>query len=178
MKIIEAMKEMPLIIKKVNAHNQKISQYSSTLSTVKDLPFGTVEGQTKEVASLVQSNEDLIKRYLMLQRSLAFTNTQIKVEINGDSKTIAEWLHIRNAGIHSNNGLYGAMVNTYRALNTNRANAMIGEVRTDLSETALQVIRCYDQKMADEKIESLTDIYDQIDAKLEVVNATTDLIEI
>lgn len=178
MKIIEAMKEMPLIIKKIEANNSKIGAYASTLSTVTDHPFGSIENQKKEVSSLVQSNEDLVKRYLMLQRSLAYTNTQVKVAVNGEVKTITEWLHIRNAGNISSNGLHGAMLATYNSLNTSVANGMLRNITADLSETTLQVIRCYEQKKADENIERLTDMYDGIDAQLEVTNATTDLIEI
>lgn len=176
MKIIEAIKEFPLILKKMDANSSKIQEYASVLSIQDDLPFGTTEEQKKQVTALVQSNKDLGERYLSLARNLAYTNTQVKVEIGGVSRSITEWLSIR--GVSKGEQISVRMKNTLSAQNTVEANKKLQVTRgLDLSERTLSITRLYDQKKVDEEVISLQDTLGQIDAKLEVVNATTDLLE-
>ncbi len=176
MKIIEAIKEFPLILKKMDANSSKIQEYASVLSIDEDLPFGTQEAQKKEVASLVQSNKDLGERYLKLARDLAFTNTQVKVEVNGETRSITEWLSIK--GLSKGEQIAGRLKGTLRALNVSAAQGKLNTTRNlDLSEKSLSVIRLYDQKTTDDAVRKLDETLQMIDAKLEVVNATTDLIE-
>lgn len=179
MKIIEAIKEFPLIVKRMNTNSDKIQQYASTTTLAEDLPFGDIEGQKKEVAALVQANNDLYERYMHLARSLAYTNTQVVVEVAGQKRSIVEWLHIRGAG-HISPAASEAFMRTYQSLNTSTANQQLKQSsgRVDLTEKPLQAIRCYNQKEVDAKAAWFMDLRGLIDAKLEVVNATTDLMEV
>lgn len=178
MKIIECIKEFPLLIKRMDANTAKINQYASTTTLQEDMPFGTVEAQKKEVASLVQANVDLFERYMHLTRSLMLTNATTIVEIAGQKRSITEWLHIRGAGKLSAIA-FEKLTATYQGLNTNTANAQLRQFsgKVDLTEKSLQAIRCYDQKMVDEKAAEFLELRGIIDAKLEIVNATTDLVE-
>ena len=178
MKIIEAIKEFPLIVKKMQANAEKIQQYASSTSFAEDMPFGTPEGQKREVASLVQANLDLHSHYMHLVRSLAYTNTQVIVAIGGEHRSIVEWLHVRGAGKISAVATE-MLAQTYKCLNTSTANAQLRtNQKADISEKPLQVFRFYDQKDADAKLAALSDLRAVIDSKLEVVNATTELMEI
>lgn len=178
MKIIECIKEFPLLIKRMEANSAKIQQYASTTTLQDDLPFGTIEAQTREVASLVKANEDLFERYMHLARSLMLTNATTIVVIGDQARSITEWLHIRGAGKLSAIAM-DKLVQTYQSLNTNTAQAQLraNNGKVDLTEKALQAIRCYDQKKVDEKASAFLELRGMIDAKLEIVNATTELVE-
>ena len=84
-------------------------------------------------------------------------------------KTIAEWVHRRRT-------LASDETKVWRAL-TDR-NLREGKVRQSTGEELeVKIVRCYDPKIRDEKIDLYSNEPSQIDAKLEIVNAITDLLE-
>lgn len=170
MKIIEALKELPLIEKKVKKNNEKIREYSSFGSHVGPA-FDTQEQQNKEVDSLIQSNKDLIYRYMKIKHSLNLTNLKTDVTINGQTCTIADWIIWKQKT--------GQMfLSTYANLSTS-----IGESHIRIHQANLQdgiqigIVKCYSETFKNTNIDSIQDTIDKIDAALEMVNATTDLIE-
>lgn len=169
MKIIEALKELPLIEKRIRKNIQSISEYSSDLDKgdLTDLPFGTADKQRKEIASLIQANNDLIARKAQLRRDLAFTNTQVKVSIDGVDKSISEWIEYRENGMSN-------LISTYEHLTDKTARSKVQNSNVDLAQ-GVKTIRFYDQKQRDDSIRSYQNIADKIDSSLEIINATTDL---
>lgn len=170
MKIIEALKELPLIEKKIAKNIQQIQQYSSEADNGHmSLPFGDAEKQAKEVDSLVQSTNDLVSRSATLRRVLALTNATIHVEIGGVSRTISEWISYRERG-------FANQLNALRALNDSIAKGNLNKVGFDEQE-GIKIARFYDEKDRNEKVLAVEDIQGQLDARLEMVNATTNLVE-
>jgi len=63
MKIIEALKEIPLIEKKIKKNNDDVLRYSATVDNgTPVLYFPTLEEQKQKVLSTVQSTKDLVAR--------------------------------------------------------------------------------------------------------------------
>lgn len=170
MKIIEALKEMPLLEKRINSNVEQIAQYAAGNDIGNGgFVFETAERQRQEVAGLLQSTQDLVDRRAALRRKLYITNTQVMVTIEGQTKTITEWIEYREKGAQ-------LLINAYSALNDNRALAQIRTIQYN-PEAGIKTVRFYNESDKNAKIQEITKIKDQIDAKLEIINATTDLVE-
>jgi len=87
MKIIEALKELKLIIKKIEKNADNITQYSSLVSTERPV-FGSETDQKNEVSSLIQANKDLMVRYIDLKIRIDRTNMETKVTMRAMARCI------------------------------------------------------------------------------------------
>lgn len=168
MKIIEGLKRLKLIEKRMASNQRDITEYASKLSTEKP-KFSTDEQQKQEVKSLVQANHDLFTESLKLKNDVDFTNLTTVVEIGGVKRSIADLLMIKRKMAHN-------MLRTFEALNDTS-----GEQRLRFAQHGTgdgpspHVERYYDEKFKLEGRRHWQDLYDNIDSRLEVINATEDL---
>lgn len=172
MKIIEAMKELRIIEKKMQRNIKSIGEYSSSLSIYSNI-FGSAPKQQKEVKEYIQSSEDLLKMYLKLKQAIEKTNLEIVVEIEGKKYSISELLVLKRK-------LAKVMEETFGALSDQKAKVDLENMNVrmvDKEGKEPTVIRYYDEKYKNEGMKKWRDLYDTIDSKLEIVNATTDLVE-
>ena len=168
MKIIEGMKRLRVIEKRMESQRNAVTEYASKLST--EMPrFQTKEDQAKEVASLIQSNNDLCAEYLRIKRSIGYTNLKVTVELQGKAYSISDLLVVKRK-------LADRMVATYRALNDTVARDRLRNAPKFDGETP-KVEILYDERTKLDNIRKWQDLADIIDSRLEVINATTDLIE-
>ena len=168
MKIIEGMKRLRVIEKRMESQRNAVTEYASKLST--EMPrFQTKEDQAKEVASLIQSNNDLCAEYLRIKRSIEYTNLKVTVELQGKAYSISDLLVVKRK-------LADRMVATYRALNDTVARDRLRNAPKFDGETP-KVEVLYDERTKLDNIRKWQDLADMIDSRLEVINATTDLIE-
>jgi hypothetical protein len=168
MKIIEALKELPLLKKRMERNYQLIQKYSSMVES--DTPeFETVERQQQEVDSLIQANVDLASRYENVTNRLAITNATVKVEIEGVSKTIREWITFRNV-----TKVY--LDSTYSALQPATAEQNLRAKQYDLAK-GVKVVRFYKEEDKLAALGKYQLIRDKIDATLEIANVNTDLVD-
>lgn len=169
MTITEAMKKLRVIEKRMADNIKSITTYASSVSTEKPL-FENEAVQKKEVAGLIQANDDLLSEYLHLKKRIEATNLQITAEIGGVKYLISDLLVIKRK-------LANIMVNTYRALDDS-----VGEQRKASSGAGPDgsrphVVRYYDERVKNEGLRRWQDLYDNIDSRLETINALTDLVE-
>jgi hypothetical protein len=168
MKITEAMKELKLIEKKMMRNNDSIQKYSSQSSHERTF-FPTAEEQKKEIKNLLHSNYDLMQNYLSLKQKIEKTNLEVSVEMDGKSYTLSELLVLKRK-------LAKLMAQSYQSMNDENAKVNIQSFRFSGSETP-KVERFYDEREKNEGLRKWQDFYDNIDSRLEVINATTDLVE-
>jgi len=168
MKIVEALKEVKNIPKKIQGNNARLVQYASKVSTEKP-QFATEDDQRKEVKSLIQSNSDLVARAIDLRICIAYTNLMAEVEIDGVKWRIAQLLDIKRKYAAS-------MLQTFDSLNESAAQLRL-RTATHIDPTQRpQIERMYDEKEKNKNKDKWQSLYDNIDYRLEVINATTDLI--
>lgn len=167
MKIIEALKEIKKIQDKIGRNNKSIELYSSKLSNQKP-HFESEEVQRQEIQSLIQSNMDLVTRFLELKRLVDQANLNTIVNINNKEYTILDLLNLKRTAI-------SFILNTYRSLNDSNVRNNMRYIKDD---DISQIDRLYDEKEKNEKLAEWQELYDQIDSRLEVVNATTDIPEV
>lgn len=169
MKIIEALKKTKVLQEKADDLREKIAKHSAYLN-IETPVYKEQEAQVKE---WIQAHSDVLKEIMRLRIAIQKTNleTQVTIEL-GDkavTKSIAEWIHRRR-------DLANEELKAWKGL-TDR-NLKEGTIRQSTDQTVeVHIVRCYDPKVRDEKIELFTMEPTIIDSRLEVVNAVTDLIE-
>lgn len=170
MKIIEALKEIPLIEKKIDRNAELLQKYSSDIIIGEQgYVFQTEENQKLQVSSLLQSTQDLVKQRAALKRKLAVTNTQVTVTIEGMSMTISEWIEFKNWGINK-------IHFSFQMLNESNASRQLNLIAADV-EKGVRRIRFYDEAEKNKVINFYSELASKVTAQLEIVNATTDLVE-
>ena len=169
MKLIEALKGIKDLQKKADDLREKIGRCAADL----DVETPLYENQKGQVKGWLQAHSDIVKEILRLRIAIQRTNlaTDVTIELSGKSvtKTIAEWVHRRR-------DLAALELSAWKQL-TDRGLKEGHIEQTDQQKIKVSIVRCYDPEEKDNKIA----LYDSepllIDAKLEIANAVTDLIE-
>ena len=172
MMIVEALKKLRIIEKKMNENTRDIQQYASQVSTERPY-FETEEKQRNTIKQLIQANTDLMKNYLDLKNRIDYTNLMVEVEMDGDKFTIAQLLIIQRK-------LAAMMFATYNALNDNEGNSRLRSVShmAQAGEKQPHVIRFYKEEEKREQRRKWQDLMNNITTRLEVINATTPLLDL
>lgn len=166
MKIIEAMKKLRLIEKRLADNVARIQLYASGLST--EIPhFGTADAQKAEVQKLLQENVDLAGTYMELKRQIDYTNIVTLVSYGGKTYTLSDLLWLKRK-------LGNALYNTFNALNDQQANSRMRNAPT-VAGTPAQIVRFYNEKQKHENLDKVQTMLSELDGRLEVVNSTTEL---
>jgi len=169
MKIIEGMKEIKRLEEKVADLITRINKYCADW----DFENPTYPDQKKEVGSWVQSVHDTLKEAARLRLYIQKTNlaTEVAVELGGQSvkKSIAEWIIRRRLYCNKEQSAWTALSDKGLA---------IGNFKSPTGDQKEFKIRLYyDPIERDKNIELYRGEPGIIDRTLEVVNATTDLLE-
>ena len=169
MKIIEGMKKIKDFQIKVDDLKDKIKIYCADLNF--ETPMYGAD-QKKQVDKWLQSVGDILKEILDLRIQIQTTNlaTEVTIELNEKqvTKTIAEWIHRRRDLAKSEQDLWQKL--TDRGLKEGK---MKDSTNQDIE---VKIRRYFDPEERDNKVELYRTEPSKIDATLEVVNATTDLL--
>lgn len=171
MKLIEALKNLKTIEKRIDKNCVQIGEYAAYVS-VEGPTFETEERQRQEVVSLIQANADLAKEFLRLKTAIEFTNLNTKVTIGARENTISELITIRRTS--------GAFVTkTHSALTGKVALAKLQQVYQKQGginpADPAKIISLYSEADKNKTLRDWEEFYSAIDGKLEVVNAETEL---
>lgn len=167
MKIIEGLKRLKVLEKRITDTASKVSQYAAVWSNQKPA-FATEEEQRKEVIGLLQSAEDLQLEYLKLKRDIDYTNAMAYIEMGGKKLSLNELLTIKRKTAV-------LMQVVYKSLNTD--NLVRGRSPMAAQGESVKPVQLYDERMKNEKLAYWQDLYDNIESRLEVINATGELLE-
>lgn len=170
MKLIEGMKKIKELQEKADDYRKKVRQFHVHLS-VETPTYG--DRQRAQITEWIQGHEGLVKEILHLRVSIQRTNlnTLVDIELDGKrvTKSIAEWIHRRR-------DLAKLEMEMWEQLNDK--NLKEGYTTTSTQEKIdVKIIRYYDPQQKDKAVASLRAEPNIIDRTLEVINATTDLIE-
>lgn len=169
MKIIEAMKRVKLNDEKVVDLQNKIAGASANLNIETPL-YG--DQTDKRIIEWLQSSEDIgkesIRLLIAIQRTNLITSVTMTIGENTITKSIAEWVWRRRR--------YAATdLATWQKLTDRGIKEGINQGPTGPIE--IKIVRHYDPLIRDAKLSEYRAEPHQIDAALEIINATTDLIE-
>ena len=169
MKIVEALKNLKTIEKRVEKNCQRINQYAAWVS-VETPAFETEERQKQEVQSLVQANLDLETEYLRLKTAIESTNLAVSVTINGKTYSISNLVTIKRK-------VKEFRTRTYQALQANSAVTRMQQIYAKGFDAGNppKVVAAFKEEEKNAKVREWEDFVSAIDGKLEVVNAETEL---
>jgi len=169
-KIIEAMKKVKQNKEKIADLQQKIGSVCANLSH--ETPVYGAETGTK-IREWLQSCQDLSQENVRLLCSIARTNlaTNVTIELGGKNvtKNIAEWVWRRRE--------YAKLdLLTYSKLTDRSLKEGTGQTSTGVP-FEVKLVRHYDPSQRDTAMAMYQAEPHQIDAALEVVNATTEILD-
>lgn len=165
MKIIEGLKKLNLLDKKMKHNCNAIEKYASQVSSEKPI-FESEKEQKNQVRQLIQANKDLFEEYLSLKDKIDKTNATVEITIGDETRTINQFLNIhRKMGKN--------LTDTFTSLNDNNGYSKLLKYKDE----NIHIIRHYDEKSKNNNLRYWQDLIGDISGKLEVVNATTDIIE-
>ncbi len=172
MKIIEALKEVKRLEVKITDLTAKIRKYSADVDFEQPY-YGTVETQKEMLASWLQSVHDTLKEATRLRLAIQETNlaTVTQITLGGIPvlHSISEWIIRRRLYAEMELAPWNAM--TMREVKE-------GKVKTSTGDQITVKARYYfDPIKRDKMVTMFKEEPGIIDSTLEVVNATTDLIE-
>lgn len=171
MKIIEAMKRVKLNNEKVADLRAKIGQNSAHLSYETPL-YG--DKQPAQVSEWVQACLDISKENVRLLVAIQRTNlaTSVTIELGGKpvTKSIAEWVWRRRTYAEQDAGTIAML--TDRGLKEGLVPSSTGG-----EPQQVKIVRNFDPVLRDQAREMFRAEPHLIDSALEIVNATTDLVE-
>lgn len=163
------MKKIKDLQKKVADLQKKIETYCAYI----DVEGETYDNQRNKIDEWLQSATDTTQEIARLKLAIQKTNiqTQVTIELGGKqvTKCISEWVYRRH-------GLAKDDLTTWRCLTDKGLKDTIIKTTTG-DEKPLKLVRCYSPEQRDDKVSMYSSEPSLIDAKLEVVNAVTDLIE-
>lgn len=169
MKIIEAMKRVKLNDEKIADLQAKVAGVSANL-TIETPLYGDQTG--KHIAEWLQACEDIGQENIRLLVDIQRTNmaTPVTIEVGGKAvtKSIAEWVWRRRR--------YAAQdLVSWQKLTDRGLKEGFGQSSTGVP-LEIKIVRHYDPLKRDAKLAEYRAEPHEIDAALEIVNATTDLL--
>ncbi|MHA1815033.1 MAG: hypothetical protein ACTSX1_03425 [Candidatus Heimdallarchaeaceae archaeon] len=172
MMIIEGLKTLGIIKKKMERNTEAIQKYASQVSTERPY-YETEDRQTKAVKALTQSNEDLRARYLDLKDQVNYTNLMVRVSIEGQMYSLSSLLIIERE-------IAKMMFSTYEALNDNSGRSRLRSTTFSSASGEKQphVIRFFKEQDRIDGKDKWHNLLEHIKTRLEVINATTELIDL
>lgn len=164
--ITEALKTLKVIKKRMQSNTTHITKYSSQPENEKPL-LGNETEQKKEINSLIQANTDLAKEYQRLHKAITLTNMVVKVNISGQTYSIHDLLVFKR-------DMFSLLQATYNAMNDNTFQQAI----RGLQDKSIHIQRFYDEKKKREELRVIEDMFNEIDSRLETINATTPIVKV
>ena len=170
MKLIQAMKKCQDLAIKAEDLRGKVANHCADLT----METPTYPDQRKKVTEWLQAHSDILKEILKLRVAIQRTNlaNNVSIELGGKQveKSIAEWIHRRRDLAKLEQQAWSKLGD--RGLKEQNVQTTPGGPVTEI-----RLRRYFDPTERDEKVELYRSEPSIIDSTLEVVNATTDLIE-
>lgn len=168
MKLIEAMKR----IKELTAKSVDLQQKVAVTCANLDIETPVYADPKSQVSEWIQAHHDILKEILKLRVGIQRTNLAVPVTIElagaNVTKTIAEWIHRRRDLAKAEMDIWAKLGD--RGLKEGAiGSSQGGEPRL------VKIVRHFDPKARDVKVDEFRSEPSKIDAALEVINAVTDV---
>lgn len=165
MTITEALAEIKLLDKRLNKKNTFIKANLVR----QDIDADPLQGEgVKVIASELQAYKDLLRNVEKIKLAIHNANNSVQVTIENQTKTIAEWLTWKSISYDYLAGLQANM--NAVLLHTPKSQAY---TKMDGTPAVSTTVYNYEPVNLQKEVEELETIYEKLDGKLSVVNATT-----
>lgn len=173
MTITEALAEIKTLVKRIESKRGYVNMYMVRLESLKD-PLEKDGGSTKVIEQELQAIKDLEDRLVSLRAGISFTNEITYVEIEGVSKSIAQWLIWRREVAP----LRQKWIMQLRLKLDNARNQLRNQpvyVNKSSEEKPQDMVVSIDEGALAKEAEQLQNILGQLDGQLSLKNATVEI---
>lgn len=170
MLITEALQEIKLCVKKIDTQREFVIRNFRIDENAKD-PFEKKGStQAKEVASAIQSINDLTKRIVALRSAINKKNMETTLVVEGVTHTVSEWLIWKREVMPILLNVHRTMASMFSQSKTEQEVS----VRTRTGETMKIVyIINYSEMDFIQSSNQLNSLIERLDAQLSIIDATT-----
>lgn len=169
MKIIQAMKRLKELKAKEEDLREKVGRFCADLT----METPTYPDQKQQIREWIQAHHDILKEILALRLAIQRTNlaTRVTIELDGKgvAQSIAAWIHRRKDLAAMEMAVWQKLGD--RGLREQNVQTSLGG-----NITEIRIRRYFDSTEKDRRVELYRSEPMVIDATLEVINATTELV--
>lgn len=170
--ITEALAEVNLLKKKIADKENYSFQMVSRASHVDD-PFAKQGGSAEALRKEKQAIKDLRDRLVKIRSAISKANTETKVEINQESKTIFDWLTWKRE-IYKEQKSYLEGLFRLASEVTQKSQNRPEVYKNEAGDPVLvKYIKNIDEGSLKEELEKIDEIYHKLDGQLSLKNAIT-----
>jgi hypothetical protein len=172
MKIIEALKLIKELKTKAEDLRKKVKEHAADL----DFETPVYPDQKKQIREWIQAHSDVLKEILKLRTQIQATNLAVDVDIQLNGKTVTKSIA---AWIHRRRDLAGDELTMWSSLTDKglKEGMVLNSTTPGVPPTPVKIRRYYDPTERDANMELFRSEPGIIDRTLEVVNATTPILE-
>jgi hypothetical protein len=170
MKIIEALTQIDINKKRMQRNIEQIQKYASGVDTERPY-FDTEEKQREELKKLEQSTLDLWKENVRLGIAITITNAVTTATLAGKDYTLFELLRLKRQDGET-------LKQIYTAMSDNTGQQKMRPAQQLSSGEPVHLVRYYNEQYKNERLQAVYNLIEQADPRLQVINATTELLEI
>ena len=177
--ITEALAEIKTVGKRIEKKRDFIGGHLARQDGVRD-PMEKDGGAAKVIASERQAITDLENRVISLRRGIQNANDETVVAINGQKRTISEWLTWRRDVAPARQQWLAHLRTTINNIRENakrQGAALISATATTAETKPTDVVINIDELALAKEIEELEDTLGHLDGQLSLKNATVQIKE-
>lgn len=169
--ITESLAELKLIKAKVDKKETFIVNYLARQDAIKD-PLEKQGGSVNAIKSERQAINDLLNRFILIRTKIAEANAKTSLCINGDTKSVAEWIVWRRDVAPIITGIQEHMANCIVNIRSRATREGSRLVKDGEAEKPSDIIVNVDEVELSEWQEKTMDTLGVLDGKLSLHNAT------
>lgn len=166
--ITEALQQIKTSLARIASKRGEVTSRVAQDSRMVD-PLQNQGGTREFIKAALQSVQDLEKRIVALRVGINQANLNSSVEINGDSRTVAEWL-VWKRELVSNQQTFFVQVS--RNIQTGRNNAGTANRTLQAGAAPVDVTVFIDERKFAADTEHLNEVLSVLDGRLSAFNAT------
>lgn len=175
MTITEALAEIKTIGKRIEKKSDFIRTYLATQDQFKD-PLAKDGGSRQKIDAEFQAIKDLNLRQITLRRLIRAANESTTVSVNGESRSIADWLVWRREIAPGRKSHLQTLQSNIASIRKQATEKGLQTVTTaDLATHPQDVIIHLDESKLAEEIEGMEETLGALDGQLSLKNATTQI---
>lgn len=170
--ITEALSEVNLVKKKIQAKMAEVSPYVTRFSTTTD-PFAEKGGSSIKIGQDFQSIRDLSARLQGIRFGISKANLSTQITIEGETKTIHDWLTWKREVYPDQKALLTQTIQQVRAELKKQQSHSPPAYRDEKGEPKFaSLVINVDLDAVTKDLERLEQIYEKLDGQLSLKNAT------
>ena len=170
--VTEALAEIKTIDKRIAKKREFILSYLYRQEQLRD-PLASQGGSAEVLRQERQSIHDLEERKVAIRRTIAAANADTILTVEGETRSMADWLVWRREVAPALQQFYGAMRDKINAVRQEAARRQVVMVAAEASAKPGDIIVNVDEKQVQESIDTLECTLGALDGALSLKNATT-----